>query len=193
LTYLALDPSKSNTGWAQWTPGRATPIYGSVCLGTSYTPRPQVLTKLRQTLIDLFSVEPFDFIFVEQAINLNMNHNTSPDNIRMAERLMGTIEGVSFELRVRKIYEYEPREWQPGFCGRDEHRLIKRAAKQAQRSARDPIKAAVQEMCRIYGLKPRDNDQADAIGILTHGLLAQGIQPPWLADEVLRAPFEARA
>lgn len=193
MSFLALDPSKSNTGWAQWKPGRPSPRYGSVCLGTSFTERPQVLTKLRQALIDLYSVEPFDFVFVESAINLNMGHNTSPDNIRLAERLMGTIEGLCYELRVRRIFEYEPRQWQPGFCGRDEHDLIKRAAKRAQRSARDPIKAAVQERCRLFGLKPRNSDEADAIGILTHGLLSRNITPPWLAQETLQTPLEIPA
>lgn len=193
MTYLALDPSKSNTGWAQWKPGWEHPIYGSVCLGSAYTSRGMVLTKLRQTLIDLFTVNAFDVIFVEQAINLNMKHNTSPDNIRLSERLMGTIEGVGHELRVRRIHEYEPREWQPGFCGRDEHKLIKRAAKEAQRSARDPLKAAVQERCRLYGFKPRNTDEADAIGILTYGLLSSGITPPWVAGEVLLQPLELTA
>jgi hypothetical protein len=193
MAYLSLDPSKSNTGWAMWKPGQSSPTYGSQCLGTAYTSRGMVLTKMRQLLIDLYSVQAFDFVFVEEAINLNMGHNTSPDNIRLAERLMGSIEGVCHELRVRRIHTFEPREWQPEFCGRDEHQLIKRAAKAAQRSARDPIKAAVQERCRLYGLSPKNSDQADAIGVLTHGLLLDGVTPPWLANETLRPMLEVPA
>ena len=64
--------------------------------------------------------------------------------------------------------------------------MIKRAATRAQKSARDPLKAATMERCRQLGMKPRNDDEADAIGILTYGLLLNGVTPPWIANEVLR-------
>jgi hypothetical protein len=35
-------------------------------------------------------------------------------------------------------------------------------------------------------MKPVNDDEADAIAILTYALGLSGITPPWLADEVLR-------
>lgn len=193
MSFLALDPSKTNSGWAQWKRGWRKPIYASVCLGTSYTGRGQTNTKLRQTLIDIYTVEPFDVIFVERPICHLKTSNTSPDTVRLTLGIYGSLEGVAHELGIPKerIYEFDAKTgWQPGFCGREENRLIRRAAKLAQRDARDPIKAAVQEKCRQLGLRPQNSDQADAIGILTHGLLEAGIKPPWLESEILRTPLE---
>ena len=45
------------------------------------------------------------------------------------------------------------------------------------------------ERCRQFGFTPRKNDEADAIGILTYAILLNGVTPPWLADETLRAPL----
>lgn len=185
-TFTAIDPSKSNTGWAIFNTGWDVPRYGSRCLGSSYTPRGQTLTAMRQLVIDLYTLEPIDFIFYEAPIAHKKGRNTSLDNIRLALGLSGAIEGVGHELRCRRVDEIEPDEWQTDFCGRDERQLIKREARRAQRSARDPIKAAVMERCRLYGFKPKNCDEADAIGILTCGMLTKGFQPPWIVQEVLR-------
>ena len=37
------------------------------------------------------------------------------------------------------------------------------------------------------------HDQADAIGILTYGLMFDKITPPWIAGEVLLQPLEVTA
>lgn len=196
MSFLALDPSKSNTGWCRWKRGYNAPRYGSTCLGTSFTSRGMTFKKLRILLIDQYTVDPFDVIFAEAPIAHLMRKNSSTENARLALGFAATIEETADELGISKdrIFEYDPKsQWQPGFCGRDEDNLIRRAAKAAQKSSRDPIKAAVMERCRIYGFSPSNSDEADAIGIMTYGLLSNGITPPWLANETLRAPLGVRA
>lgn len=129
-------------------------------------------------------------VFVEEPINLHKNKNTSLKNIRIAVGLAEHAESFAAAKGAAKRYfEYNVESWRPGFVGKDESALIKRAAKAAQRSATDPLKAAVMERCRILGLTPRNHNEGDAIGLLTYGLLVGGITPPWLADEVLLPPL----
>jgi len=45
------------------------------------------------------------------------------------------------------------------------------------------------ERCQQYGWRPRNDDEADALGLLDYALDLQGIVPPWRAGEVLRAPL----
>ena len=99
--------------------------------------------------------------------------------------LRAVIEGVGYELRCR-VRAVPSTNWRTEFCGRDETQMIRRAARQAQKSARDPLKAAVMERCRLLGLSPQNDDEGDAIGILTYAILTNGMTPPWLADETLR-------
>lgn len=189
--FLALDQSKSCTGWASWSVGQEKPIYGSVCLGTAYTSDGQTFTKLRQTIIDQYTVQPFDFLFYELPIAQKKFVQTSEANVLMLVGLRAAIVGVGYELRCRRVDEVPEREWRETFTGRDADSAIRRAARQAQRAATDPLKAATMERCRQLGLRPKNDNEGDAIGILTHGILAKGFNPPWIAQEVLRPPLGA--
>lgn len=190
MTFLAIDQSKSRTGWAAWQSGWSKPVIGSVCLGSEYTSRGQVFTKLRSTIIDVWkTVCRFDVLFFEEPINHMMKGGTSENAILLSLGMAGCIEGVGYELRCRRVIKLSASSWRPGFCGSDEVQLIKRAAKRAKESARDPLKAASVERCRQLGLRVSNDDEADAVGILTYGILCEGITPPWLTDEVLRAPI----
>lgn len=191
MSYLALDQSKSRTGWAAWQPGWEKPVFGSVQLGSQYTSRGQTFTKLRSTIIDVWStVTHFEYLFFEEPINHMMKGGTSEEAILLSLGMAGCIEGVGHELRCRRVMKLSSSSWRPGFCGNDEISMIKRAAKAAQRSARDPLKAASMARCQQLGLKPGNDDEADAIGILTYGILSNGETPAWLRGEVLRQPLE---
>lgn len=186
---LGIDQSKSSTGWACWQPGWERPVVGHVCLGTAYTCRGQVFTKLRSTMIELWStVTEYDWVFHEEAIAHRKQQNTSEENRKLALGLTAYIEGLSYELRCSssKVIGYEERSWRPDFIGRVHNDDIKRAARAAQRSARDPLKAATVERCRQLGIRVANNDEADAVGILTYGILSHGVTPPWIANETLR-------
>lgn len=191
MSYLALDQSKSRTGWSAWQPGWRKPVVGSVQLGSEYTSRGQTFTKLRSTIIELWqTVTKFDHLFFEEPINHMMKGGTSEEAILLSLGMAGCIEGVGYELRCRQVAKFSASSWRPGFCGSDEIQMIKRAAKQAQRSARDPLKAASKERCRQLGIQVSNDDEADSVGLLTYGILISGITPPWLANETLRTPLE---
>ena len=184
--FLALDQSKSCPGWASWCEGMDKPIYGSVCLGTSYTSDGKTFTKLRSVIIDQYTVQPFDFLFYEEPIAQKKHVNVSEAAALMLVGLRATIVGVGHELRCRMVEAIKEREWRETFCGRDESGAIRREARRAKRSATDPLKAAAMERCRQLGFKPQNDNEGDALGILTHGILAKGYNPPWIANEVLR-------
>lgn len=173
---LALDQSKSNTGWAAWQPGWDKPRFGSVQLGSEYTSDGQTFTKLREVIIDLYSaVLPFEYLVFEE-----------PFDGKLLIGLRAIILNVGYEFRCRSVRGIQPQSWQIDFCGRDEHRMMKRAARIAKQKFRDPLKEAIMEKCRLLGMNPKNVDESDAIGILTYAILTNGTTPPWIADEVLR-------
>lgn len=187
---LALDQSKANTGWAIWQPGWELPRYGSIKLGSEYTSDGMLFTKLRTEIINLYSaMTAFEYLFYEEVISHRTGINNKDAVTLTLTGLRAVIEGVGYELRCRSVKALSANTWRTDFCGRGETQLIKRAARTAKQSARDPLKAAAMERCRQLGMKPQNDDESDAIGILTYGLLRNGVTPPWIAQEVLRAPL----
>ncbi len=187
---IALDQSKASTGWAAWQPGWDFPRYGSEVLGSTYTSDGMVFTKLRSEIIELYStVTAFEYLFYEEVINHRTHVSSNEKSVLLLTGLRAVIEGVGYELRCRSVKDVPEKIWRRDFCGSGEVQMIKRAAKAAQKSARDPLKAATMERCRQLGMKPKNDNEGDAIGILTYNLLAHGITPPWRANEVLRPPL----
>lgn len=191
---FALDQSKSCTGWAAWRPGWELPRYGSVQLGSEYTGDGQTFTKLRALIIDSYqALLNFEYLFYEQVINHRQHVSSNEASVLTLTGLRAVIEGVGFELRCRSVKAVEEIYWRRDFCGSGEIQMIKREAKRAEKSARSPLKAATMERCRQLGMMPRNDNEGDAIGILTYGLLLNGLTPPWIANEVLRSPLGAEA
>lgn len=188
MGYLALDLSKTATGWAAWKPGWEKPVCGTWKLGSPYTTRGQMNGKLHRNMMDVHqTVCRLTHIFVEEPINVHKSSNTSLGNIRISIGLAEHAESFAAAIGAKdRYFEYNVESWRPDFVGRDESVLIKRAAKRAQRSATDPLKAATVARCKILGLSPKNDNEGDALGVLTYGLLQCGITPSWLADEVLR-------
>lgn len=194
MTYLALDQSKSCTGWAHWEPGTDAPRYGHWVLGSEYTSRGAVYAKLHRCLSDHHKVLGFDRLYFEEPITPGqLQGGTTIQTISLLMGIASHIESFGAIRRCRMVKEVNVTSWRTDFLGRDAHQSIKRAAKAAQRSARDPLKAATMERCRQLGFAPKKNDEADALGILTYSILLDGVTPPWLANETLRAPLTGAA
>jgi hypothetical protein len=201
--YLALDLSKTSTGWAAWQEGWALPRYGHFQPASEYTKQGQMYKKVRKTVRALHSVVCcFNRVFIEAPICHKMTFSkpareggrsvpirTSPIIIEETLGILGVVKEVLYDLKCREPVEIAPLSWQAAFCGSNETQLIKREARRAQESARDPIKAAVMARCRQLGMRPAKDDESDAIGLLTVGLLRAHVTPPWLANETLRAPL----
>lgn len=205
MGFAAFDLSKSSTGWAVWERGWEKPRYGSVQLGSEYTSRGQVFIKLHTVMMDLHTtLTPFEFLFMEAPINHMMvnkggRSTTTADNVRLALGLAAHCESFGHAVGSRRIIEYTPDSWRPDYIGRIESSAAKAEASRAKRagdskaSARGTLKALTIARCRQLGLNPKNDDEADACGILTYGILSSGVQPPWLNDEVLRTPLALTA
>lgn len=206
MKILALDLSKSNTGWALWDGKSDKPRFGSWVLGSEYTTNGGVFAKLAQNLTDLHGLMPFEGIVMETPIvPSQLQGSTTIHVIRLAGGLAAMVQYFSHVYRghnsdpIRFIDEVNVESWRPAFIGRIEDAQAKAEARRAKKagdkraSARDTLKALTIARCRQLGLTPRSNDEADAIGILTYGILARGKTPPWLADEVLREPVSINA
>ena len=199
MGFAAFDLSKSSTGWTVWQPGWVLPRYGHECLGSEYTSRGQVFAKLHQIMSDLHrTLCPFEFLFFEEPISpAQLQGGTSINTLRLASGLAAHAESFGYAMGCRRIMEINVSSWRPDFIGRVEDSDAKARARRAKKagnaraSARDELKQLTMDRCFELGMKPRKNDEADAIGILTYGLLVSGVQPPWLQHEVLREPLSA--
>lgn len=197
LGYLALDLSKTSTGWAAWAEGWEKPRYGHWVLGSEYTSRGGVFAKLHQNMSDLHRVIcPIEFLFAEEPISPSqLQGGTTINTLRITSGLAAHAESFAYAMGVRRFQEFNVSSWRPDFIGKfnsDEARSRARRAKKAgdtRASARGELKALTMERCRQLGLAPKKDDEADAIGILTYGLLTSGITPPWIEQEVLRQPL----
>ncbi len=186
MSYLALDLSKRSTGWALWKEGWDTARIGHWKLGSEYSSDGQVYGKLHRSLNDLFKLERFEFVFIEEPINLHKTGGTSANNIRMSLGLNAHVESFAVARRCRRLQEVNVSSWRQDFIGRDITGSARKEAKRAGKSARDQLKRLTIARCRQLGFTVSVDDEADAIGILTYGLSISGITPPWLANETLR-------
>lgn len=201
MSYVALDLSKSSTGFAAWRPGWDKPRYGHWVLGSEYTSRGGVFAKLHQHMSDLHRVVcPIEFLFIEEPISpAQLQGGTTLNTIRIAVGLAAHAESFAHAMGCRRIQEINVSSWRPDFIGKIHNDDAKGRARRAKKagdhraSARDELKALTMARCVQLGMAPRKNDEADAIGILTYALGLGGIQVPWLADEVLRAPLQVPA
>lgn len=195
--YLGLDLSKTSTGWAVWNGEAAAPRFGHWRLGSEYTSDGMVFAALHQNMAGLYTVMPFQFIFAEEAINpANLAGNTNLHTLRLASGLAAHVHSFAHAYSCRQVLEFNVSAWRPPFIGRMNSDAARKAARDAKKagdpraSARKDLKALTVARCRQLGFAPRCDDEADAIGILTHGCLARGVTPPWCADEVLIAVLE---
>lgn len=193
MGYCALDLSKTSTGWAVWQEGWKKPRYGHWVLGSEWTTRGGTFAKLHQCMSELYQVCPYEFLFIEEPISpAQLQGGTTINTLRIASGLAAHAESFAHAMRVRRIQEVNVSSWRGDFIGRVDNNAAKARARQAKKegdkraSARDELKALTIERCRQLGFSPRKNDEADAIGILTYGLLISGITPPWLAEETLK-------
>lgn len=201
MGYVALDLSKTSTGWAAWEPGWEKPRYGRWVLGSEYTSRGGVFAKLHQNLTELHRVLcKVEYLYAEEPINpAQLQGGTTIDTIRIASGLSAHTESWAHAMGVRRFQEFNIASWRSDFIGRVANNAAKSKARQLKKagdkraSARKDLKALTIARCKQLGFAPRTDDEADALGILTYGLLISGQTPPWLAAEALQVPLDIPA
>lgn len=197
--HLGLDLSKSSTGWCLWVEGTPMPRYGHWQLGSEWTTEGGCYAKLHRNLSDLYKVAPFETIFFEEPLNPgHLTGATSLNTIWLMSGLAAHVQSFGHIKRVRQVKPVNVERWRRDFIGdmvvREVKAGVRRRRKAGEKvSGTDQLKRLTIERCRQLGMAPRKNDEADSIGVLTYGLLLNGITPPWLAAETLRAPLGAVA
>ncbi|MBB4859652.1 hypothetical protein HNO88_002981 [Novosphingobium chloroacetimidivorans] len=200
MSYLALDLSKSSTGWALWAPGSDAPRYGHWQLGSEWTTEGGCYAKLHRNLSDLHKVAGFTHLYFEEPINPgHLTGNTSIATIWLLSGLAAHAQSFGHIKRCRIVKAVNVERWRKDFIGDMVVREVKagtrrrRKAGDSKASSTDQLKKLVIERCKQFGFAPRKNDEADAIGILTYSLLLDGVTPPWIANETLRPALQGVA
>lgn len=153
MTILALDLS-SKTGFAIWRPGMEFPQSG-------------VVDMRRNTRGDLFVI--FRDWLLEMLIGAKVTHIVreapfvSKDAMSAVPLLYGLAAHVEEAGARRKIpvREVAPHEWRKFMIGQS---MAPRAVAKNHRTAW--LKKQVLDACIAQGLKPKDDNEADAIGLL---------------------------
>jgi hypothetical protein len=177
MSYLALDQSKSRTGWAYWRPGLDLPVFGHFTLGDEFTPFGKVFAKLHMELSALHSTLGFESVRYEQpADTQHFDRKTSFD---VPFVLMGIAAHIDSFCAAKAHPDTRPCpirrcDW---VCAGTWRRHVIGPMKRG--TGRMQLKDFVEAWCREHGMKPRNDDEADAIGILDYDLFVAGITPPW--------------
>lgn len=174
MDVLALDLSKRAAGWARYRVGDAKPTFGTWKLGSEVTSKGRAFLNLHRNLADQCAFGKPDLIAYEMPLLLGpAAGNTTAET---QEVLIGlAMHAESFcEAKVISCQPVNMSTWRRMFIG-----SMKRGTKRAQ------LKDYTIERCIQLGLHPKDDDQADAIGILDFALNGRGILPPWRQGNIL--------
>lgn len=175
MSFLSLDTSKTRTGWAHWRPGLDLPVFGSFRLGDEYTPPGKVFAKLHGELSDLHKALAFTSAVYEQPADpQHFGRTTSFDVPFLLIGIAAHVDSFCAALGVRRCGWVHQATWRRHFIG-----SMKRGTK------RMDLKDFVIARCRELGMEPRNDDEADALGILDYDLSLSGITPPWRNEHVL--------
>lgn len=200
MKIIALDLSKTCTGWAIWHDDWGTARFGHKKLGGEWSTNGDVFIALHKLLHELRMTFGFEQMFWEQKLcarSINSG-KTNQATLDIMGGLDAYAEGyrAAYRLRGRPV---EVNNWRGEFIGKDIDGTIKAATRRHNKIAKetggksisstDKLKAATMERARQLGFAITKPDEADAIGILDYQIASYGITPPWRKDEVLRAPL----
>lgn len=198
MKVLALDLSKTRTGWAGWQKGWDSPRFGSWQLGSEYSSDGMVFGKVHERLSEHWQVFGFDRVYFEEAINpANLGGHTNIGTLKLLSGIAAHVESFCYAYSI-PVCAVNVSRWRSDFLGKMVVKDTKAKAKalrnagQSKAGATGELKSLTMERCRQLGLSPRYNDEADAIGILDYALdFHEHVTPPWRAGEVLRPPLGA--
>lgn len=183
MRLLCLDLSKRSAGLAGWDGIAARPVVLSKELGSTMTSPGMVFARLHGVMNDLWKViGGADAIYCEEPLQPQaLQGHTTFDTIYLAYGLCA--HAASFaEAKGVRFHTVNQTVWRRHFIGR-----MKRGTKRAT------LKDFSMERARQLGFSPRNDDEADAIGVLDYACERERIMPPWRVNEVLRPPLGAVA
>jgi hypothetical protein len=182
MDILALDLSKSGTGMARFRSGDSVPRCATWVLGSSYTDRAAMTVKLYQHLRDEFAFGEPDFVIYESP--LRGDAQSTEKNNRLANANATIVEFVCKCSRIR-CAEADNNAWKSTFFNTD---MPKRVRNELGRSVKNPLydpKKISLAMCKAFGIKVDNHNEADAVGLLDHALALEKITAPWRIENLL--------
>jgi hypothetical protein len=170
MDVLTLDLSKSGTGWARYCEGDAAPKFGTWVLGNAYTDRAGAMVALYLKLQEACVFGDPDLVCYESP--LRGDQQSSEDNNRLLNALAALVE---FFCRCKRIT-----------CREVNNRTWKAEQLTNKRLKTGEIKQLSIAMAKRFGLKPQNDNEADALHILDFTLKFEKITPPWRELELMR-------
>ncbi len=179
MRILALDLSKRSTGWACYADGDSGPSYGHWVLGSEFTSDGRTYCKLHENMTDLHSLGPIDAVYFEEPLHpAKLQGHTNITSLRVLAGLAAHAQSWGEAMQCRHIHAVNMSSWRKDFIG-----------SQKRGTKRHTLKSLSLERCRQLGFNPRNDDEADALGILDHACVCLDIMPNWRRAEVLRPPL----
>lgn len=167
--FLALDQSKKRTGWAFWREGLPLPLLGHFKLGDELTSTGTVFARVHMEMSALRKTLDYDSVIYEKPADpQNFDRSTPFDIPFVLIGIAAHINSYCDATGIRRCTWAHSGTWRRHFIG-----AMKRGTKRAQ------LKDFVEQRCRELGIKPRNDDEADACGILDYDLYVAGVNPPW--------------
>jgi hypothetical protein len=174
MDILAFDLSKSSTGYARYQSDCERITYGSFSLGDSEYRLGDCTVVLFQKIKELCLFDKPDLIVYEEQLNGNRQSNERNNRQANAWAVVVQLYAAWYKIRHYPI----------------NNQTLKDSWLMPERKlSRDEAKSASVAMSRRFGLRPKNHDEADAIGLLDYAMLREKITPPWRANEVLRPPL----
>lgn len=179
MKIIALDLSKANSGMVGWDGQSPQPIILSHVLGSELTKHGMVFARLHGHLNDLAQIlGGVDVIYVEEPLMPQaIQRHTTFQTIYLSYGLAAHADSYAAAKSCR-IQFVNQTNWRAHFIGK-----MKRGTKTKE------FKEYAMDRCRQLGLKARNFDEADALGVLDYACDLERIMPPWRAGEVLRPPL----
>ncbi len=203
MTYLALDLSKRSTGWCVWDPEWEMARLGTWVLGSEFTPDGAVFAKLQKRLMEHHKVFGLEQIWFEQKINAaNLVMTDEEGKRKPLTNRKALLFAAGLETHVMSFcyafninyQDVHIQSWRGDFIGRDIASDERKRAKERSIAlnkrvkATDRLKRLTVERARDLGADPRNDDEADAFGIMDYKLHSRDIQPPWRTETLQPVP-----
>ena len=161
MALLTLDMA-TQSGWAAYSPSLGV-IYGTHKLPTTHDDVGRFVAAFQDWLVDdLFpKVQPTRICFEAPFVGPKMSQQTACKLFGLKAVLELTCFRNDILCREANIPAVRK-----AFLGRNPRN-------------RDEAKRAVIEMCRMYGWKPKNDDEADALAIMDYAAGQWGLRRPW--------------
>lgn len=169
---LKLTATSSN--WRFYPKANVSLAHGFWVLKSEWTREGEPHAKLHKNLNILHGFSDFEHIFYEESLSQEQRGGASNQGNDITVELNGHVKSFHFIKRLRRLQGIHRASWQKAFIG-----------SQKRGTQRKTITDLFVQRARHLGFSIKKNDEAAAIGILTHGLLISSVTPAWLSEECL--------